>query len=228
MIVYGKQIILHILQKRPKLLKEVYLSKELDKKLFGELAKNAKIIKVDNKKAQALAQGGNHQGIIAEIEPILPLEADCVGEFSSAILLAGVSDMGNIGAIARSAYAYGVGALLVCGRKSLDMAPIIRASSGAAIELPIVLAEDCGDLLNRLKQLKFELICSKIGANGLVETQGKWVLVMGSEDSGLPKRFENFCTKSIGIEMRNGFDSLNVSTAAAILMDRIIYGRDIK
>ena len=228
MIVYGKQIILHILEKRPKLLKEIYLSKEIDRKLFNELAKNAKIIKVDNKKAQALAQGGNHQGIIAEIEPIFPLEADRVGEFSSALLLAGVSDMGNIGAIARSAYAYGVDALFVCGRKNLDMAPIIRASSGAAIELPIVLAEDCGDLLNRLKQLKFELICSKIGANGLVEAQGKWVLVMGSEDSGLPKRFENFCTKSIGIEMKNGFDSLNVSTATAILIDRIIYGRDIK
>lgn len=228
MIVYGKQVVLYILQKRSDILKEVYLSRDVDKKLFSGLAKNAKIFKIDNKKAQALAQGGNHQGIIAKIEPILPLEPDCIRGFSNAILLAGVSDMGNIGAIARTAYAYDIDALFICGRKSLNMASIIRASSGAALELPIVLAQDCKDLLNRLKQLKFELICSKIGARSLVEIEGRWVLIMGSEDSGLPKRFEKFCTKSIGIEMKNGFDSLNVSTATAILIDRIVYGRDIK
>jgi len=228
LIVYGKQILLYILEKHPTLLKEVYLSKEIDKKIFNRLSKYAKIIKVDNKKAQALAQGGNHQGFIASIEDVPYLEESRIDEFSCVLVLAGLSDVGNIGAIIRSAYAYGIECVAVCGRRELDMTPLVRISSGAALDMPIVFSQDCASLLNRLKQLKFELICSKIGGKCFTEVGNKWALVMGSEDCGLPKKLETFCEKTVGIEMKNGFDSLNVSTATAILIDRIVYGRSVK
>lgn len=62
MIIYGKQIVLYVLEKHPQLIEEIFLSKEIDKKLFTRFAKlDKKIHKLDNQKAQALAKGGNHQ-----------------------------------------------------------------------------------------------------------------------------------------------------------------------
>ena len=68
MIIYGKQLFLHILNKRPQILEEIYLSKECDKKLFSKICGTGKkIIRVDNQKAQSLARGGNHQGFLANV-----------------------------------------------------------------------------------------------------------------------------------------------------------------
>ena len=68
MIIYGKQIVLYVLEKHQDLIEEVFLSKEIDSKLFARFAKiNKKIHKVDNQKAQALAKGGNHQGLILKL-----------------------------------------------------------------------------------------------------------------------------------------------------------------
>lgn len=228
MIVYGKQILLYILENYSAKLQKIYLSKEIDKKLFAKFAAVAEIVKVDNKKAQALARGGNHQGMIAEIEPVVPLGIGSVENFKSIILLVGVNDMGNIGSVIRTAFGYGIEAVAVCGRKELNLEPIIRTSSGAALSLPIIFESDCAVLLNKLKQLKFELICSKIGGKDVVTDSEKWVLVMGSEDEGIPSKLHRFCSQSIGIEMKNRFDSLNVSVATGILIDRIAHGRGSK
>ena len=65
MIVYGKQIVLYIAKNHPDIVEEVYLAKEVDKKLFSKIAKlNKKIIRPDYQKAQGLARGGNHQGFL--------------------------------------------------------------------------------------------------------------------------------------------------------------------
>lgn len=73
-VIYGKQVITHLLNSHQEKLQEIYLSKEIDKKLFFALKKACpNIIKVDNKKAQSLAKGGNHQGVLAKVE--LPLAA---------------------------------------------------------------------------------------------------------------------------------------------------------
>lgn len=73
-VIYGKQVITHLLNSHHEKLQEIYLSKEIDKKFFFALKKACpNIIKVDNKKAQSLAKGGNHQGVLAKVE--LPLAA---------------------------------------------------------------------------------------------------------------------------------------------------------
>lgn len=63
MIIYGKQLFLHIIKNYKKSVKTVYLAKECDKALFSQIVGvGAPIKRVDNQKAQALAHGGNHQG----------------------------------------------------------------------------------------------------------------------------------------------------------------------
>ena len=121
MLVYGKQVFLYILEKYPNLIEEIILSKELDKKLFSKVSRlNKKIIKVDNQKAQALAKGKNHQGFFLKIKDyeLTPFEA--MKNFNFLIVLVGVTDVGNIGAIIRSAYALGVDGVILSDIKSLN------------------------------------------------------------------------------------------------------------
>ena len=68
MIVYGKQIVFYILEKHETLIEEIFLTKEIEPKLFRKFTDvGVKIIRPDNKKAQALAKGGNHQGYLLKI-----------------------------------------------------------------------------------------------------------------------------------------------------------------
>ena len=68
MIIYGKQLFFYLLNSNPKAILEVYLAKECDKKEFSQIAPlKVPIVRVEERKAQALARGGNHQGYIAKI-----------------------------------------------------------------------------------------------------------------------------------------------------------------
>ena len=157
MIIYGKQLFLHILNKRPQILEEIYLSKECDKKLFSKICGTGKkIIRVDNQKAQSLARGGNHQGFLANVSEFEFSDIAELKKLNFIAILYGISDVGNIGAIARSAYALGCEGLVIVA-KSINMQGVLRSSSGAAYEIPIAIFEDGLSLLNELKQFSFKI-----------------------------------------------------------------------
>lgn len=224
MIVFGKQVFFYILAHHKHLVKELYLAKELDKKSFALIAKSGfKVKKLDCKAAQALARGGNHQGFLLEIKDFefTPLSELKKGSFIA--LFCGISDVGNIGAMARTAYAFGVDALIISG-KSVAMDAVVRSSSGAALELKIHLSQDILSILNEFKQLGFKLYASAKGGKSPNELnfKGKKLLIMGSEGFGLPNKIIAKCDECVGIKMKNDFDSLNVSAAFAILCDRMV------
>ena len=224
MIVYGKQIFLYVLKKYPSFIKEVYLSKEVDKRLFLEISRLGKpIVKLDNKKAQAMARGGNHQGMFLKIEDIDFTPFQSVKKSAFIVVLQGITDVGNIGAIIRSAYALGVDAVIVSGVKSVPLEALVRTSSGAIFDMPIVLFHDTATLVNELKQSGFTLYAATMDGEDVrsVAFPEKKVLLMGSEGEGLPARIVQKCDRKIGIKMQRKFDSLNVSAATAILCDRM-------
>lgn len=224
MIVFGKQVFFYILTRHKHCIEELYLAKELDKKSFHLIAKSGfKINKLDFKAAQALARGGNHQGFLLcvkdfEFCPLSELKKD---EFVA--MFCGVSDVGNIGAMARTAYAFGVDSLIISG-KSVAMDAVVRSSSGAALDMKIHLAQDILSTLNELKQVGFKLYASAKGGKSPNELnfKGKKLLIMGSEGFGLTNKIIAKCDECVGIEMKNDFDSLNVSAAFAILCDRMV------
>ncbi|TQR31002.1 23S rRNA (guanosine(2251)-2'-O)-methyltransferase RlmB [Campylobacter sp. MIT 99-7217] len=226
MIVYGKQVFFYILQKHKDLINELYLAKECDKASFSQIAKSGfKIKRLDFKAAQALAKGGNHQGFLMDIKDFEFCKFSDLKKKKFLVMLYGITDVGNIGAIARTAYALGVDGL-ICVGKSLKMDAIIKASSGAALDIPISLVEDGLSALNELKQLDFFLYASLGGGKDvrLIKARDKKVLIMGSEGFGIPKKIIEKSDECIGIHMKNDFDSLNVSAAFAILCDRINNG----
>ena len=225
MIVYGKQIFLYILEKHPQIINAFMLSKEIDKKLFSQLTRvGKKIIKLDNKKAQALAQGGNHQGFFLDIEELQFADIAEIKKTNFIVVLDGLTDVGNIGAITRTAYSLGVDAIVVSGVKSLKTQAIIRSSSGAMLDMPFCLYPNSLDIANELKQTGFSLVGAHMDGEDLDSFNAKSdkiALFLGSEGRGLSKRVVNKLDFKVSIEMVREFDSLNVSVAAGILIYKL-------
>ncbi|MDE5603216.1 MAG: RNA methyltransferase, partial [Helicobacter sp.] len=187
---------------------------------------NKPIIKLDTKKAQALAKGGNHQGYLLEITPLKPIDFTLVKTMDFIVVLCGVNDVGNIGSIIRTSYALGVDCIVICGIKDFKQEGVFRASAGAFLQMPFCLVHNPLNVANELKQEGFTLYGADIqGNNEIFSVSYKKALFLGSENQGLSKRIIAKMDSILTISMQREFDSLNVSTAGAILIDRIINGR---
>ena len=227
MVIFGKQLFLHVLKNCPEKLKVVYLSKKCDKALFSKIANATKtVVKVDNKKAQALSRGGNHQGFIAEIEPIEYTDFSDIKDGNFLLILDGLTDVGNIGAIIRTAYSFGADGVIICGVKSMNLEAIIRTSSGAIFELLVGFYPNTLDAVNELKQKGFTLYGANMSGESAskIKFDKKLALIMGSEDKGISKKVKIKLDKMVAIKMSREFDSLNVSAATAVICDRITNG----
>jgi 23S rRNA (guanosine2251-2'-O)-methyltransferase len=231
MIIYGKQPILYLFDKNPQQITKLFLSKNIDKKLFNKFRNSSINIKsIDAKNAQAMARGGNHQGFIAEIEPIelTPHQKLIKQESTENILiLHSITDMGNIGAIIRTAFSLGIDGIIITGLENFSIDKVVRSSAGAVFDMPISHTKNIYDLITELKNLNYELLGTSLNGKQHSEVEfsamrSKKALFMGSEDIGLPNRVIEKMDTNLTIKMARDFDSLNVSVASAILIDRIL------
>ncbi|TLT07753.1 23S rRNA (guanosine(2251)-2'-O)-methyltransferase RlmB [Aliarcobacter thereius] len=224
MMVYGKQIVLYVLEKHPELVEEVFLSKEIDKKLFTQFARlNKKIHKVDNQKAQALAKGGNHQGLILKLSDYSYTAIKDLKNMNFIVVLDGLTDVGNIGAIARTCYSLGIDGLIAADIKTVNNSGTIRTSAGALLDLPFAIHPKSVDLASELKDAGFALIGATMDGTdlkkyGKIEKTDKVALFLGNEGEGISPKVTKKLDLKVSIKMEKEFDSLNVSAAAAILI----------
>ena len=201
-------------------------------------------------KEEALVNGTNDQ-----VE-IIPSASDS-GEgqrqrFPVALLLDGVVDPGNMGAIIRSAYYLGIDAIILAGRNSAPLSPVtIKASAGAAENMTILHVKNEVDFIQRSQANGWRFYAadapgpgatyvSSVGLDGtgnsgnLLATQSPSVLMMGSEGSGLSSHIKSHADAIVSIPgARHGnelgvrsdparIDSLNVSVASALLMEMFL------
>lgn len=226
MILYGRQPVLYALETCAWRIEEIYLGKEIPKKDFSYLNSFHKPIKkIDSKKAQALARGGNHQGILARIVAPEPLSFREIKERDSLVVLCGISDVGNIGSIVRSSYSLGVEALLLPPLSQKALEGVVRLSSGAFLSMPFAFCENPLDAAHELKEAGFYLMGADMKGEESVLKNEKWALFLGSESSGLSARLKHKLDRMVAIKMSRDFDSLNVAVAAGILIDRICHAQ---
>jgi 23S rRNA (guanosine2251-2'-O)-methyltransferase len=225
MIIYGKQVCLYALEHHAKKIKTVYVAKKniLPQELFHMFHDNIKFL--EEKWAQSMAKGGNHQGLLVEMEAFEEADFSTIKKNNFIIVLDGLTDVGNIGAIVRSAYALGADAIIATGVKQLNFAAIARTSSGALLNMPFMVTKNVLDQVNELQQIGFTLYGASMDGQNIQtsEFSPKRILVMGSEGKGISKKVSNKINTMISIEMKHAFDSLNVSAAAAILIHRMAY-----
>jgi 23S rRNA (guanosine2251-2'-O)-methyltransferase len=224
MLIYGKQPIYYILQNHPKLVQKLYLAKEIDKKEYSKLMKyDFEVKRIPSDAADKMCKSSNHQGMLAEIEDfaLTPFKTFLDKDF--VVVLSSVTDVGNIGAIVRSAYAFGVDGIVATGVKQLAMEPIMRSSSGALCDMPFSLVSNLYDVINDLKMSGFTIYGAVMDGEDIrdIKPSQKRAIILGSEGEGLPLKALSRLDKKVAINMKNGFNSLNVSVAGAILMDRM-------
>ncbi|MRI83985.1 MAG: 23S rRNA (guanosine(2251)-2'-O)-methyltransferase RlmB [Nitratiruptor sp.] len=224
MYVYGKQIFFYLLERHPERIRGVFVTKPLDRKVVARLKElGIEPIVIDNRRAQALARGGNHQGYIVLIDPppLTDLESLKAGRFL--VVLYGVTDVGNIGSIIRSAYALGADGVVLTNVRSIKLEGVIRTSSGAALDMPPALVPNALDLIKELHDVGFTVYGAHMEGVDVrqIQFRGKRAIVLGSEGEGIAPKVLDRCDGTLRIAMRREFDSLNVSAAGAIFIDRM-------
>lgn len=224
MLIYGKQPVYYALDRHNDKIQTLYLAKEIDKKEYARLNKMGFALKrIPENAAQAMVRGGNHQGFIAEMEPLESYSNVYLKSCEFVVVLSSITDMGNIGSLVRSAYALGVDAMVISGIRDPNLETIVRTSSGAALDLPILIVHNVHDVMNELKQSGFSLYGAVMDGSDVRNTEfgGKRALILGNEGEGLSGRVQKGLDHGVTIRMSHDFDSLNVGVAGAILMERM-------
>jgi len=177
----------------------------------------------------ALAGGGAvHQGAVLHVEPLpqpsLEEALDNLAEGAPAVfaMLDQVTDPHNVGAVLRSAAAFGVAALIVQDRHSPPLSgTLAKAASGALEHVPVIGAVNLSRALEQLKQRGFQCIgFDSEGADrfdGLIASSPRLVFVFGAEDKGLRRLVREGCDVLCALSAPGPIKSLNISNAAAIV-----------
>lgn len=224
MLIYAKQPINYIIKNHPERIKTLYLAKDLEKKDYNLVMKmNFEVKRIPPEAAGKMCKNASHQGILAEVSEFKLHDYQSFLGREFVLVLSGLTDIGNIGAIVRTAYALGVDAIIACGVKSLPFEAILRTSTGALYDMPFALETNVHNVMNDLKMSGFTTYGADMGGTDIreVEVKQKRALFLGSEGEGLSSRLSSKLDEIISIQMSHEFDSLNVSVAGAILMDRM-------
>ncbi|MDQ7044903.1 MAG: 23S rRNA (guanosine(2251)-2'-O)-methyltransferase RlmB [Sulfurimonas sp.] len=224
MLIYAKQPIYYLINNYPQMIKTLYLVKEIEKKEYSRLMKMGfEVKRIPNEAAQKMCKNASHQGFLAEVSDFKPHTYKLFLRKNFILVLSGLTDVGNIGALVRSAYALGVDAIIACGVKQLAFDGIVRSSTGALFDMPFAIEHNVHDVINDFKMSGFTVYGADASGSDIKEVtiSEKKVLVLGSEGEGLTSRTLSKLDQVISIKMAHEFDSLNVSVAGAILMDRM-------
>ncbi|MBL7137366.1 MAG: 23S rRNA (guanosine(2251)-2'-O)-methyltransferase RlmB [Bacteroidales bacterium] len=179
----------------------------------------------------------NHQGVIAwvtdisyqKIEDILPLLYED-GRVPLILLLEGITDVRNMGAIARTAECAGVDAIVIPLKGSAMInSEAIKTSAGALYKVPVCRTSKLKETITLMKESGLQVVAAtEKGSRDYTSADfiSPLVLIMGSEGTGISNELLNLCDERIRIPLAGEIESLNVSVAAGILLFEIIRQRN--
>ncbi len=209
------------------------------KKIIG-MAKEKRIpIIFTDKAALDRASGGDaHQGVIAyvsvyeycEVADILKAARE-KGEDPFIIILDGLEDPHNLGAIMRTAEGAGAHGVIVPKRRSVGLTETVaKASAGAVEYVPVARVVNIARTIDELKREGLWIVACDMGEQMYYEADltGAVAVVIGSEGFGISRLVREKCDFTVSMPMRGKITSLNASNAAAVLMYEVRRQRDIK
>ena len=174
--------------------------------------------------SRLLPQGAVHQGYALLAKPLVPATLEEIGEDASGVILMldQVTDPQNIGAILRSAAAFGARGVVLQDRHAPALSGALsKAAAGAADVVPIARVVNLSRALERLADLGWRAVGLAGGGNATLDEVldgSPTVIVLGSEGEGLRRLVADHCDAVARIHMPGGFESLNVSAAAAVAL----------
>lgn len=171
----------------------------------------------------------DHRGVVLTLDkPVLHEEhtlkeflAGLEAENSLVVILDGVTDPHNLGAVMRSADQFAIDLLIIPQRRAAhENETVARASSGASAYVPLVVASNLANAAAELKEHGFWVYGADVEGKSAarVNLKGRTALILGSEGRGIGRLLRERCDELITIETKGHVDSFNVSVAAGILM----------
>ncbi len=243
MLLWGIHPILEVLRSRPRQLTELFVARQMTAPKLQEIVTLARQYRIAiNSAPEAFsatlqshdADHVSHQGVLALGQPFpllslnsLIAELKIDSHSSPPVLLAldSIKDPQNVGAIMRSALAAGVAGVLVAKDRAAPLrGAVAKASAGAISLLRLCQVTNLATALQQLKKEGLWVFGTARDAEKSLYSADYSIpvcLVMGSEDKGLRPLVRKQCDFLISIPMQGGLDSLNVSTAAAVVLFEI-------
>lgn len=199
------------------------------KKIIGE-AKEKKIFCqfVDKQALDRVAQGVAHQGIVAFVSEFEYCEVEDIfakarekGEDPFIIILDGIEDPHNLGAIIRSADGAGAHGIIIPKRRAVGITDVVSKSSAGAVEyVPVAKVSNIVQTIEKLKEMGVWVAACDMEGKAYYENnlKGSIALVIGAEGHGISRLAKEKSDFAVSIPMEGKISSLNASNAAAILM----------
>jgi 23S rRNA (guanosine2251-2'-O)-methyltransferase len=233
--VYGVNPVLEALRTRPDEVEQLYIFEgQLTPRHAAELFSRAResgvrFQKVSRDRLNALSDGGVHQGVVAEVgeyryadlQDLLEL-AEESGRPALLVVLDGIQDPQNLGAIIRSAHALGAHGVVIAKDRAVGMTgTVAKASAGAVEHCKVAQVVNLSRALDELKEAGLWIAAADPGSSEAVwdgRLDGPMALVVGAEGPGVRKGVLDRCDFKLTIPMLGEVASLNASVSAAILL----------
>ncbi len=231
-IIFGKNAITEALISGEREINKILISKNIhtDTKIekIKSLARERGIIFqfVAKEKFQPYAEF-NHQGIIAQISPLKYTDLEDFLEKqhrnSSVVILDGIEDPHNFGAIIRSCVCAGIEGIIIPSRRNVQVNSIVeKTSAGAINHIPIIKVNSLVNAVQRLKEKDWWIIATDASAKDnyydIKYDDMNFALIMGAEHAGVSKSLLKMSDFSVKIPMMKDFNSLNVSNATSVII----------
>ena len=187
----------------------------------------------------AVLEGVRHQGVLAYVAPVAYVAVEEIiaaarerGEDPLLLLLDGIEDPQNLGALLRTADAAGVHGILLPRRHSVPLTETVaRVSAGALEYVPVARIGNIAQTMRALKEQGFWIAGADMAGEEMYDRAnltGALVLVIGSEGRGMSRLTRDLCDFTVRLPMRGKINSLNASAAGAILMYEALRQRTAK
>ena len=230
-LVVGKRAVSEVLKRSPQQIEKVVsAAKELDSEIAKLIEKNRIIVKkIQADELSALSGSASHQSVAvvlkerryASIHEIIQ-ESEYKPN-SLLVMLDGVTDPHNLGAVMRAAECFGADGVIWSKNRAASITPVVSKSAAGATELlPLVPVSNLADTLRKLKDAGYWVVASALTdkASPLDEFDPpqKVVLVLGSEGKGISQLVLKLSDFVIQVPMEGAIASLNVSQAASVFL----------
>ena len=233
-IIYGKNAVIEALQSGEREFNKILISNnaraDIKIEQIKKLAQKRGVVFqfVAKEKLNSLEPSGSHQGIIAQIAPVKYVDlGDYIeinkGNFAPVVILDGVEDSHNVGAIIRSCVCAGIKGIILPSRRGvLINSTVEKTSAGATNHISIIKTNSLVNAIQKLKENNYWVIASDHHSDqnyfDVDYTDMNFALIMGAEHSGISKSLLKLSDFRVKIPMLTNFNSLNVSNAAAIIL----------
>jgi len=224
-VIYGLNPVLEAIRSHPGRIHYVGLVRGNKTQRVFDAAKKAGVpVRVlPTEQIDRLAGGGLHNGVIADLSEADYADFDAIvarEETNFVLILDGITDPQNFGAILRVAEGFGVNVVVIPQHENVGLTPAaVKASAGASEWVPVAQVTNLARTIESLKKLGYWIYAAAATGDppDAIDFRGKVALVLGSEGKGIRRNVLEHCDRTVTIPMSGRVQSFNVATAAAVL-----------